>query len=139
MDLPAVYAACDIAVHCPVFPDTYPTVVLLAMAAGKAVIGSATGGIPEQINDGETGLLVPANDPEALAQAILELARDPDRRKSLAAAARTKVREEFAPETQVRLLMEVYAEVAGREHALRTEGAPVAHALPKLSEPKNET
>jgi glycosyltransferase involved in cell wall biosynthesis len=138
MDLPAVYAACDIAVHCPVFPDTYPTVVLLAMAAGKPVIGSATGGIVEQIDDGKTGLLVASNDPDALAQAILDLARDPDRCKSLGAAARKKVREEFAPETQARLLLEVYADVAGRGGALRTGSAPVAHAPPKLSEPKSE-
>jgi glycosyltransferase involved in cell wall biosynthesis len=140
MDLPAVYAACDIAVHCPVFPDTYPTVVLLAMTAGKPIIGSATGGIVEQIDNGNTGLLVAVNDPDALAQAVLDLARDPDRCKSLGAAARKKVREEFAPETQARLLLEVYADVVGRVGALRTGCPPVATALPKLSEQsKSET
>lgn len=111
MNLAPVYAASDIAVHCPIFPDTYPTVVLLAMAAGKPIIGSRIGGIPEQIDEGTTGLLVPPNDPIALAQAIRLLANDPERRKSFGAAGRERVRREFAPSTQVQLLLEVYSDV----------------------------
>ncbi|MGH9714425.1 MAG: glycosyltransferase family 4 protein [Candidatus Acidiferrales bacterium] len=110
-DLPALYAASDIAVHCPIYADPYPTVVLLAMAAGKPVIGSLIGGIPEQIEHNSAGVLVPANDSDALAGAILNLARDPARRESLGAAAKRWVRENFTPEKQGRLLARVYAQV----------------------------
>lgn len=111
LDLPALYAASDVAVHCPIYADPYPTVVLLAMAAGKPVIGSMIGGIPEQIEQNRTGVLVPASAPDALAGAILQLARDPARRASLGAAGRTWVHENFTPETQGRLLAGVYAQV----------------------------
>jgi glycosyltransferase involved in cell wall biosynthesis len=110
-DLPALYAASDIAVHCPIYADPYPTVVLLAMAAGKPVIGSMIGGIPEQIEQQRTGVLVPANDPDELAAAILELALDPASRASLGAAGRKWVHEEFTPGMQGLLLTGVYARV----------------------------
>jgi glycosyltransferase involved in cell wall biosynthesis len=110
-DLPSVYAASDIVVHCPTFPDTYPTVVLLPMFAGKPVIGSDIGGIPEQIENNKTGVLVPPNDPAALAGAILRLARDPSMRASMGSAAQKAIRESWKPEKQGRLLAELYSEV----------------------------
>lgn len=110
-DLPVVYAASDVVVHCPVYPDPYPTVVLLAMAAGKPVIGSMIGGIPEQIEQNRTGVLVPPNDPEALATAIVDLGRNPAKCESLAVAGKQWVRDNFTPETQGRILAEVYAQV----------------------------
>lgn len=113
-DIPSVCAASDIIVHCPVFPDTYPTVVLLGMLAGKSVIGSAIGGIPEQIDHGKTGVLIPPDDPHALANAILRLARDPVKRESLGSAAKKVMREAWVPETQGRLLTELYLELIQR-------------------------
>lgn len=113
-DLPSVYAAADIVVHCPTYPDTYPTVVLLPMFAGKAVIGSNIGGIPEQIEHDKTGILVSPNDPAGLAKAILELASDAAKRETLGSAARQTVKERWAPETQGRLLAELYNEVIQR-------------------------
>jgi glycosyltransferase involved in cell wall biosynthesis len=116
-DLPSVYAASDIVVHCPIFPDTFPTVVLLPMFAGKPVIGSDIGGIPEQIDHDKTGLLVPPGDPDALANAILQLASDPAKRESLGSAARKAINETWVPETQGRLLAELYSEVIQRSEA----------------------
>jgi glycosyltransferase involved in cell wall biosynthesis len=113
-DLAPIYAAADIAVHCPVFPDTYPTVVLLAMVAGKPVIGSNIGGIPEQIEHDKTGLLVPPDDPEELAGTILRLAADGAKRKMLGSAARKAVTTDFAPDRQAQLLAELYATVIHR-------------------------
>ena len=113
-DLPSVYAASDMVVHCPTFPDTFPTVVLLPMFAGKPVIGSDIGGIPEQIDHDKTGVLVPPGDPDALAGAILQLASDPAKRESLGSAARKAIKEAWAPETQGRLLAELYSEVIQR-------------------------
>jgi len=114
LDLPGIYAASDIVVHCPTFPDTFPTVVLLPMFAGKPVIGTDIGGIPEQIDHGKTGLLVPPGDPDALANAILLLASDPAKRESLGAAARRGINEKWVPETQGRLLADLYFVVIQR-------------------------
>ena len=120
-DLPAIYSAGDIAVHCPIYPDTYPTVVLLPMLLGKPVIGSNIGGIPEQIQDGETGVLVPANEPDALAEAIIDLASDPVKGRILGTAAMSKIKQEMAPETQGRILVELYSEViSGKRYSHST-------------------
>jgi|SRR6185437_115503 glycosyltransferase involved in cell wall biosynthesis len=115
-DLPVVYAACDIAVHCPIYPDPYPTVVLLPMLVGKPVIGSNIGGIPEQIEHGENGVLVPPNDSNALASAIIDLSDDTMRRQKLGIAAMRKILKELAPHTQGQLLANLYASVLSGEH-----------------------
>jgi glycosyltransferase involved in cell wall biosynthesis len=117
LDLDSVYAGADIVVHCPIFPDTFPTVVLLPMFAGKPVIGTKIGGIPEQIEHDRTGLLVPPNDAQALAEAILELSRDPGKGKAIGLAAQEMIRRTWAPENQATLLAELYAEVIQRQHS----------------------
>lgn len=68
------------------------TSILDAMAAGLAVVATRVGGIPEIVAHGETGLLVPPRDPEALAGAILDLAGDPARRAALGARGRDRAR-----------------------------------------------
>lgn len=122
-DLDSVYSAADIVVHCPTYPDTYPTVVLLPMFAGKPVIGSDIGGIPEQIENDKTGVLVPPNDPPALANAILDLAADQTRRQSLGRAAQKAIRERWAPQAQGRLLVELYSQVIRQRSASGRRGA----------------
>jgi colanic acid/amylovoran biosynthesis glycosyltransferase len=68
-----------------------PVVIMEAMAAGTPVVASAISGIPELVEDGITGFLVPERDPPALARAITRLAGDSDLRRRLAAAARERV------------------------------------------------
>ena len=136
-DLPAVYAASDIVVHCPIYPDPYPTVVLLAMAAGKPVIGSAIGGIPEQIEHDRTGVMIPPNNTEALARAILELSHDPAKRKSLASEGRRWVRENFTPETQRRMLAGLYAHLLAASLRKKNRGAHGAPTTEALLEARN--
>ena len=136
-DLPAIYAASDIVVHCPIYPDPYPTVVLLAMAAGKPVIGSRIGGIPEQINHDRTGVMVPPHNADALAQAIIELSRDPAKRESLASAGRRWVRENFTPETQGRTLAGLYAHVLSTSLAKKNRGAHSAGSAEALLEARD--
>ncbi|MBI5211571.1 MAG: glycosyltransferase family 4 protein [Elusimicrobia bacterium] len=63
-----------------------------AMAAGKAVVASRTGGIPELVTDGREGILVEPKEPAALARAMLKLLRDPAERSRMGAAAREKSR-----------------------------------------------
>ncbi|MCG6114769.1 MAG: glycosyltransferase family 4 protein [Mesorhizobium sp.] len=69
-----------------------------AQAAGKAVVATSAGGIPEAVEDGETGLLSPPGDAQALAEHLKVLLADPDRRKSMGEAGRARARICFAPE-----------------------------------------
>jgi len=78
--------------------DGLPNVILEAMAAGCAVVATDVAAVGEALEDQRTGLLVPVSDPDALARAIAELARDPRRRASMGAAAREMVQERFASE-----------------------------------------
>jgi glycosyltransferase involved in cell wall biosynthesis len=78
------------------------------------VIASAVGGLPEQIRDGETGVLVRPADPDALARAIIALADDPARRTALGAAARAFVRANFTHEMQARGLRDAYLAAVAR-------------------------
>lgn len=74
--LSAFYSAVDL-VSVPSLNDNLPSVVMEAMACGKAVVGFSTGGIPEMVRHGETGLLCPTGDAEALGRAISDLLKDP--------------------------------------------------------------
>jgi glycosyltransferase involved in cell wall biosynthesis len=72
-----------------------PVVLMEAMASGIPVVASGISGIPELVEDGLTGLLVPPGDPEALARALSRLHDDPLLRRELGLAGREKVVEEF--------------------------------------------
>lgn len=91
----AVYAALDVVVMSSGTPEPFGGVVIEAMACGRAVVGTAIGGTAEQIEDGVTGLLVPPNDPAAMAAAVAELLGDASRRKSMGLAARRRFLECF--------------------------------------------
>lgn len=75
--------------------DGTPTVLIEAMACGIPVVASGISGIPELIDDGESGLLVPERDEERLASAIEVVLRDPDLRARLGRNGRQKVLREF--------------------------------------------
>jgi glycosyltransferase involved in cell wall biosynthesis len=90
-DMPGVLLAADI-VCCPsVVPEGLATINLEAAAAGKPVVASHVGGIPEIVDHGNTGLLIPPGDTAALVQALTQLLGDPDLRRRMGAAARRRV------------------------------------------------
>lgn len=97
------------------------TSLLDAMACGRAIVATRTGGIPEVVEDGVTGRLVPPRDHRAMAAAIVELLRDPARRRQMGAAGRARVVERFTSERMVEETAAVYARVAGTPHATDTE------------------
>jgi glycosyltransferase involved in cell wall biosynthesis len=82
------------------------------MAAGLPVVATCVGGIPEIVEDGVTGLLVPPREPEALAGAILALASDPDRRRAMGERAWERVRDFSADRTEEET-RRVYLEAIG--------------------------
>jgi L-malate glycosyltransferase len=93
------------------------TSLLDAMAAERPVVATRAGGIPEVVAHGETGLLVPPRDGVALAAAILEMLRDPARRKRCGAAGVARVRERFTVERMVDQTLDVYAALVGTSRA----------------------
>jgi glycosyltransferase involved in cell wall biosynthesis len=71
------------------------------MSHGVPVIASAVGGLPEVVIDGETGLLIPPGDEEALARALEALLRDPERGAEMGRRGRQRAREEFDLEDEI--------------------------------------
>ncbi len=94
-----------------VSPDSCPTVVLEAMSAGRPVIASHIGGLPDLVANGETGLLVPPGDPRALRAAIAHLLADPERRQRMGQAARARFAD-FTASAVVPRIERVYAQLA---------------------------
>jgi glycosyltransferase involved in cell wall biosynthesis len=92
-----------------IVPDSCPTVVIEAMAVGRPVVGTRNGGIPDVIDDGRTGILVPHSDPAALAGALERLLRSPKLRRQMGDAARLKF-EQFAASRVVPRIEDVYGE-----------------------------
>ena len=90
-------------------------VTLEAMAHGLPVVATAAGGIPDKVVDGESGRLVPPGDVPALAAAIAEVARDPERRRRLGARGRELVLERFGWPALARRTIAVYEELLRRK------------------------
>lgn len=89
--------------------ETFGVALIEAMAAGSAVVATRVGGCGEILRDGETGLLVPSEDPEAMAQACLRLLGDPALALRLGTAARADVAARFAPEVIARQVADFIA------------------------------
>jgi D-inositol-3-phosphate glycosyltransferase len=88
------YSAGDVAVTTPWY-EPFGLTPLEAMACGRPVVGSAVGGIPYTVVDGQTGFLVPPRDPEALAERLYRLLSDKEMRGHMGRAARARVEQEF--------------------------------------------
>jgi glycosyltransferase involved in cell wall biosynthesis len=101
------YQAADLYLHAA-RADTFPNTILEALACGTPVIATAIGGIPEQVADGETGLLVPPGDQVAMAQAISRLLADPGWRARMGAAAASAALRDFPLALQVDRYLDWY-------------------------------
>jgi len=109
-DASSLLADATICVVPSLWQDAFPLGVLEAMAAGKPVLATSVGGIPEMIDDGVTGLMVPPADERALASALVRLLTNPELSARLALAGRDRVGERFTPEQQ----LEAITEIVGR-------------------------
>jgi glycosyltransferase involved in cell wall biosynthesis len=96
-----------------VTPETFGLVVLESYAAGKPVVASHIGALPEVVRDGETGVLVPPADPAALAEAVQRLVGDQDTRESMGRAGRALVESEYAPDLHYERMITLYQKVTG--------------------------
>jgi glycosyltransferase involved in cell wall biosynthesis len=89
-----------------------PMALLEAMAAGKPIIATAVGGVPEALEHGKEALLVPPENPRALMGAIKMLLSNPEQAQHLGEAARQKARERFSIERWVQDMLSVYEAVS---------------------------
>jgi glycosyltransferase involved in cell wall biosynthesis len=87
------------------------TSVLDAMAFGRPVVATAAGGIPEAVEDGVTGRVVPVRDPVALARALLDVLRDPEARRAMGDAGRQRFLARFTADRMAEETLRVYAEL----------------------------
>jgi glycosyltransferase involved in cell wall biosynthesis len=95
-DVPSLLAACDVVCHTTRVAEPFGMVIIEAMTLGRPVIATKGGGPSEIIEDRESGVLIPPDDPAALAAAIVALAVDPERRDRLGRAARERATTEFS-------------------------------------------
>ncbi len=117
-DVPSVTAAFDVAVL-PSYREAQGLVILEAMALARPVVASDVGGIPEMIEDGVTGLLVPPHDGAALADAIVRLLTDHPLADTIGRAGHRSVHERFCIQRTVAAVEALYGEgrAAWAEHA----------------------
>jgi glycosyltransferase involved in cell wall biosynthesis len=109
-DVPAVLAAVDVAVLSSDYEGS-PLSVMEYMAAAKPVVSTRVGGVPELVKEDVHGLLVEPRDPEALAEAVTRLLRDPALAKRLGAEGRQRQQREFSLEAMVRRIEDLYEEL----------------------------
>jgi glycosyltransferase involved in cell wall biosynthesis len=112
-DLDRLLPAADV-LALPSLTEGLPNVVLEAMAAGVAVVASRVGGVPEVMDDGATGYLVPPADPAVLADRLGRLLRSEQERRALGAAGRRRVARHFTFEAQARAYLNLFADLARR-------------------------
>lgn len=111
-DVDRLIAAMDVCVL-PTFAEGVPLAILEAMAQGKPVVATNVGGIPEIIDNGTTGLLVPLGDAPALARALVALLDDPELALRIGAAGRSHVGNHFGRATMASALRRLYEELCG--------------------------
>lgn len=110
----SLYGAADVVVSPSVWPEPLSRVIIEAMHFGRPVVATDVGGSSEAVEHDVTGLLVPANDATALADAIVVLLRDSARRERMGAAARARLAAVFGEDKIVASLLDAYAAAARR-------------------------
>jgi len=110
-DVPELIDNLDIVVHASTIGEPFGQVVIEGMVAGKPIIATDGGGVPEIVADGVTGLLVPMGSSSALAEAIVSLIERPDLAREMGAAGRKRVLNHFTVEHTARNIETVYDSV----------------------------
>jgi glycosyltransferase involved in cell wall biosynthesis len=112
-ELQLLYARAAV-VACPSRREGFGVVCLEAMAHGRPVVATEVGGLRDLVVDGETGIVVPPRDPEALRAALERLLADPELRRRLGAAGRRRAQERFSWAAVTDATLAAYAEAAAR-------------------------
>ena len=107
----------DILVHASVVGEPFGQVIVQGMASGKPVIATNGGGVPETVLDGDTGILVPMGDSDAMAKALCALLADPAAARRMGERARQRVLDHFTIEQTAQKVTGVYERVLARDAA----------------------
>jgi len=110
-DIQSAIAGLDLIVHASTTGEPFGQVIIEGMAAGKPVVATNGGGVPEIVEDGKTGILVPLGDAPAMADAICEVLNDPERARAMGALGRERVEHHFTIERTARSVENVYQHV----------------------------
>jgi glycosyltransferase involved in cell wall biosynthesis len=119
-DVPEIMAALDVAVSTSDWEGS-PLSVMEYMAAGKPIVATRVGGVPDLITNGVHGLLVEPGDVERLAESIAELLRDPERRAAMGSRGCQRQRLEFDIDLMIRRLEMLYEELFRVTERARSE------------------
>lgn len=114
-DLQRILPCLDLVVH-PALMEGMGVSLLQASCAGVPIVASRVGGIPEAVQEGVTGYLVPPSDVSALAEAIIELLKSPDRRRAMGLSGRQWVESYFSEDRMVEGNLAVYQDLLRRSH-----------------------
>lgn len=98
-------------VHASTKGEPFGQVIIEGMAAGKPVVATNGGGVPEIVEDGRTGILVPMGDVQAMAEAISQILSDPVEARAMGIRARQRVADHFTLQQTARRVEAVYEEV----------------------------
>ncbi len=112
-DLATYYGACDVFVTTPWY-EPFGITPVEAMACGRPVVGSDTGGIRSTVVHGKTGFLVPPRDPDSLAERLAQLAADPALRARMGEAGRLRARRLYTWKRVGLDLLAVYRQMAAQ-------------------------
>jgi glycosyltransferase involved in cell wall biosynthesis len=111
-DIHQAIAELDVLVHASTRPEPFGQVIIEGMAAAKPVVATNAGGVPEIVEDGVTGFLVPMNDPERMAEAIDRLLADSNMARAMGIRGQAHVTENFSIRKTVRGVLAAYHQVA---------------------------
>lgn len=111
-----IWELIDIHAHASVH-DSLPIAITEGMSLAKPAVVTNVGGVEEMVTHEETGLIVPMNDPAALAAGILRLLREPDTCRRLGVAAQARYVQHYRPECMSRALEELFVDLIGRRRA----------------------
>ena len=133
-DMPAALMLADLVVSASsAEPESFGKVVVEAMAMGTPVIATAHGGSLETVVDGETGWLVPPGDPPAMAQAIAQALKHPEKLREMGGKGRLWVNQSFTADLLCQKTFEVYEELDARRWRKKShESLTVMQLLPEL-------
>jgi glycosyltransferase involved in cell wall biosynthesis len=121
-DVPELVQSLDVLVHASTTGEPFGQVIAEGMAACKPVVATMGGAVPEIVQDGVTGLLVPMGDAHSMAEAIIKLLSDPELAQQMGAAGRQRVEEHFTMEHVVQRVEAIYDRFWERQMNARATG-----------------
>jgi glycosyltransferase involved in cell wall biosynthesis len=128
-DVPQLMKEFDMLVHASITGEPFGQVIIEAMAVAKPVVATRGGGVPEIVQDGVTGIMVPMGDAPAMAEAICQLLSDPARASAMGLAGRTRVMNHFTVRITARRLESVFVKVLERNGRIPQTVAPTQTAM----------